>query len=132
VGGSVVIAESADDYSGFAASGALRIGRDSARSSGVWAAERAAAQTTSLPKLNSVAGKPGASVLDQPGERLAESLDGIADLLGIDIGRGMLQSTLEHVEPVQQHRLIFGQPAVGGDLLEDLLGVWPAVRKQTD
>jgi hypothetical protein len=37
-------------------------------------------------ELDAVVAQPGVSALDQPRECLAESLDGSADLLGIDVG----------------------------------------------
>ena len=52
-------------------------------------------------ELDAVVAQPGVSALDQPRECLAETLDGSAYLLGIDVGGGVLQPALDDVQLVQ-------------------------------
>jgi hypothetical protein len=79
-----------------------------------------------------VTAQPGVSGLDQCRECLAESLDPVANLLGVYVRGGVLQSSLEDVELVQQRRLGLGQSFIGGERLEDLFGVRAPVGEQAD
>jgi hypothetical protein len=76
--------------------------------------------------------QPRASAFDQIWQRLAESLDGVADFLGVNVRRSVLQPPLEDVELVQQCCLGSGQSFVGGECLEDLLRVRATVGEQAD
>lgn len=62
--------------------------------------------------LDAVTDQPGTGALNQLWECLAESLDGVADFLGVNVRRSVLEASLENVELIHQRGLIVAQTTV--------------------
>jgi hypothetical protein len=106
----VAVLEAVAGDSGFSAPSRIR--RDCGRFGGVWAADRGCCPNDfrwrfgciggeSSSKLDAVAAQPDVRTLDQLRERLAQPLDGGADLLGVYVWGRVLKASLKNVELVQ-------------------------------
>ncbi len=62
--------------------------------------------------LDAVTDQPGTGALNQLWERLAKSLDGGSDFLGVNVRGSVLKASLENVEFIHQRGLIAAQAPV--------------------
>jgi hypothetical protein len=79
-----------------------------------------------------VAKEPGACTLDQARERFAQTLDGIANFLSVDVRRGVLKPALEDVGFIQKHGLILCEAAIRDKCLDGLRGMGATMGQQAD